>query len=65
MTDNWINLAIEYPPFDILVLVTDGKDYQLRILRKDKNGFKYWVTLNEKNLENSAPWWMYLPKIPE
>lgn len=54
----WKYIGIEYPPFDVPVLVTDGKIYQVRTLKKDKK-LKYWVHDHEKDFR--ADYWMPFP----
>lgn len=62
--NDWINIAIEYPPFDIEVLVSDGEKYELRIFRKDKK-IKYWHACGCIKLRCNVQYWQFLPKIPD
>ena len=59
----WKLIGIEYPPFDEVVLVTDGQSYQLRILRLDKDDTKYWESLMWNNSYFSASHWIKLPEL--
>lgn len=60
----WIPIGLQYPPYNKPVLVSDGKSYQIRILRLRK-GLKFWESFSNNNMTYSASHWMPLPKVPK
>ena len=60
----WTLIAIEYPPYDKPVLVSDGKSHQIRILRL-RDGMKFWESLSTNNMTYSVTHWMPLPEPPK
>lgn len=62
--DRWVNIGIEYPPHDKLVLVTDGDNYNVTVLRIKKDQI-FWHCLCNNSPTLKITHWMLLPELPK